>query len=87
VAGRAYYKEQAQEAAASGAVRRFVYKDAQSDKFWEIRALGSSYAVHFGKSGVTGTRQEKTFESAAACRTAAEKVIAEKLKKGYTEQA
>jgi predicted DNA-binding WGR domain protein len=64
-----------------------VYKDAQSDKFWEISVQGSSYTVRYGKSGVTGTRQEKTFESAAVCRTAAEKVIAEKLKKGYTEQS
>jgi predicted DNA-binding WGR domain protein len=59
----------------------------RSDKFWEISVQGTSYAVQFGKSGATGTRQEKSFESAAACRTAAEKVIAEKLKKGYTEQS
>jgi predicted DNA-binding WGR domain protein len=80
-------REQVQEVAASGAVRRFVYKDAPIYKFWEISVQGTAYAVRFGKSGVTGTRQEKTFESADVCRTAAEKVIAEKLKKGYTEQS
>jgi len=67
-----------------GDARRFEYTDGGS-KFWEIRVEGSSHTVRFGKIGTEGQSKTKDFDSAAAARTDADKLIAEKTKKGYEE--
>jgi uncharacterized protein (TIGR02996 family) len=66
-------------------MRRFEYKDAKSQKFWEIEIEGDAYTVRYGKIGTDGQVQTKTFASSDKAETAAEKIIAEKLKKGYKE--
>jgi predicted DNA-binding WGR domain protein len=67
------------------AKRTFVYKDAKSDKFWSIEVSGTKYTVNYGRTGTAGQTQVKEFDSAAECKKAAEKKIAEKTKEGYTE--
>ncbi|MCP2027890.1 putative DNA-binding WGR domain protein [Flavobacterium sp. HSC-32F16] len=61
------------------------YIDGTSDKFWEIEVSGSDYTVTYGKNGTSGTTQTKSFGSNEECLKMAEKVLAEKIKKGYSE--
>jgi predicted DNA-binding WGR domain protein len=68
------------------AKRTFVYKDAKSDKFWSIDVSGKKYTVNYGKTGTDGQTSVKEFDSPDECKKAAEKIIAEKTKKGYTEK-
>ena len=66
-------------------MRTFEFKDAKSDKFWHIELADSSFTVHFGRTGTNGQTQTKEFGSAEAAKKEYEKLIAEKVKKGYTE--
>ena len=67
--------------------RRFVYQDAKSDKFWDIEFEGTTQTVVYGKTGTTGREVVKEFATAEECTKESEKLIAQKLKKGYTELA
>jgi uncharacterized protein (TIGR02996 family) len=67
-------------------LRKFTYSDAKSHKFWNIELTGSSYTVTYGRQGTPGTTQTKKFASPAAAQKEHDKLVAEKLKKGYTEQ-
>lgn len=66
--------------------RNFVYQDGQSHKFWNIEINGQEYTVNYGKAGTQGQTQTKAFKSEAECQKAADKLIAEKVKKGYLEE-
>lgn len=66
--------------------RTFIYSDDKSNKFWTIEVKGNGYTVKFGKTGTDGQTQTKEFADEAACRIAAEKIISEKIRKGYVEQ-
>ena len=67
--------------------RRFVYQDAKSDKFWDIEFEGTTQTVVYGKTGTAGRETVKEFATAEECTKESEKLIAQKLKKGYTELA
>ena len=67
--------------------RRFVYQDAKSDKFWDIEFEGTTQIVIYGKTGTAGREAVKEFATAEECTKESEKLIAQKLKKGYTELA
>ena len=67
--------------------RRFVYQDAKSDKFWDIEFEGTTQTVVYGKTGTAGRETVKEFATAEECIKESEKLIAQKLKKGYTELA
>ncbi len=64
----------------------FEFKDKSSAKFWEINQTGKKVTIRFGKIGVAGQTTIKYFDSPAEAKTHADKVKAEKKKKGYTEQ-
>jgi uncharacterized protein (TIGR02996 family) len=66
-------------------MRTFVFTDATSNKFWHIALSGKSFTVQFGRVGTTGQTQTKTFISAAVAQKEHDKVVAQKLKKGYVE--
>lgn len=61
------------------------YIDGNSDKFWKIETAGLNYTVTYGKNGTAGTSQTKTFTTEEECLKMAEKILAEKIKKGYSE--
>lgn len=61
------------------------YIDGNSDKFWQIEVAGLQYTVTYGKNGTSGTSQTKAFSSEEECLKTAEKILAEKVKKGYSE--
>ncbi len=67
--------------------KQLAYKDDKSDKFWNIEVSGESFTVTYGKTGTAGQTQTKTFDSDAKCLREAEKLVNEKLKKGYMEDA
>ena len=67
--------------------RRFIYQDAKSDKFWDIDFEGTTQTVVYGKTGTAGREAVKEFATAEECIKESEKLIAQKLKKGYTELA
>ena len=67
--------------------RRFIYQDAKSDKFWDIEFEGTTQTVIYGKTGTAGREAVKEFATAEECTKESEKLIAQKLKKGYTELA
>lgn len=65
--------------------KHLKYIEGNSDKFWQIEVQGAAYTVVYGKNGTSGTAQTKTFADDEECLKAAEKVLAEKIKKGYSE--
>jgi predicted DNA-binding WGR domain protein len=83
-------KSQESSAGGSSAVaaptgRELVFQDGSSNKFWRIELEGSSHTVTFGRVGTQGQTQTKEFASEAEARKSYDKLVAEKLKKGYTD--
>ncbi|EMO83289.1 leucine-rich repeat domain-containing protein [Leptospira santarosai] len=62
-----------------------TYQDEGSNKFWSIDVSGSTFTVTFGKIGSSGQSSVKTFDDEQECLKEAEKLLREKLKKGYLE--
>ncbi|MDI7215029.1 leucine-rich repeat domain-containing protein [Leptospira santarosai] len=62
-----------------------TYQDEGSNKFWSIDVSGSTFTVTFGKAGSSGQSSVKTFDDEQECLKEAEKLLREKLKKGYLE--
>ncbi len=65
--------------------KHLKYIDGSSDKFWQIETSANQLTVTYGRNGTSGTSQTKTFGSDEECEKAAEKLLAEKVKKGYSE--
>jgi predicted DNA-binding WGR domain protein len=65
--------------------REFQFSEGSSNKFWAIEVDGTSQKVHFGRVGTSGQAQTKVFGSEDEAKKATDKLIAEKVKKGYKE--
>lgn len=65
--------------------RRFEFNDGNSSKFWSIRIVETEVEVRYGRIGTDGQRQTKTFDTLETAQRHAEKMIAEKMGKGYSE--
>ena len=61
----------------------YEFHDGSSAKFWSISIDESSYTVRYGKVGSKGQTKTKSFKSPTEASAAADKVTAQKLKKGY----
>lgn len=68
----------------SGA-RLFEFRDGRSDKFWEITLSGPAHTVRYGRVGTAGQSTTKQFPSAELAQASHDKLINQKLKKGYVE--
>ncbi|MCE7869947.1 DUF4132 domain-containing protein [bacterium CPR1] len=66
-------------------MRHFEFSEGSSNKFWEIDLQGDSLVVRWGKIGTAGQSQTKSFASEARSQLEHDKLIAEKLGKGYQE--
>jgi uncharacterized protein (TIGR02996 family) len=66
-------------------MRTFEFSDAKSHKFWNIEVEASTFTVHYGKIGTAGQKATRTFADDAAANAEADRLIAEKLRKGYRE--
>ncbi|MCU0849318.1 MAG: ankyrin repeat domain-containing protein [Spirochaetes bacterium] len=65
--------------------KELAYQNDRSNKFWKIETKGKNFTVTYGKAGTGGKTQTKEFDSEDKCKKEADRLIAEKLKKGYTE--
>lgn len=65
--------------------RMFEFSDGKSNKFWEIAIAGSKFTVHYGRIGATGQKTIKSLETPVKCQAAADKLIQQKMSKGYEE--
>lgn len=70
---------------ASGKARRFEFSEGASNKFWEIQLEGSGFCTRHGKIGAAGLSTSKSFSSPAEAQKEYDKLVAEKVKKGYVE--
>ena len=68
-------------------MKSFIYQDEKSHKFWAVEQQGNELHISWGKVGTQGQSQVKNFADAAAAEKAELKLIAEKTKKGYVEDA
>jgi predicted DNA-binding WGR domain protein len=66
--------------------RHFEFKDEKSSKFWEVTQTDESVTVRYGKTSTAGQSQAKALVDAAAATKHVQKLIAEKLGKGYVER-
>ncbi len=65
-------------------IRRYEFVEGTSNKFWEIEPAGSGFTARWGRIGALGRNEKQyTFASAAEATKAGDKLVAEKLKKGY----
>ncbi|MFO0926804.1 MAG: TIGR02996 domain-containing protein [Gemmataceae bacterium] len=74
----------AQPLAASGGLRTFEFSDA-SAKFWNIDLHGTRFYRHLRPHRHRRQTQEKTFSDPAKAQKEYDKLVAEKVKKGYRE--
>jgi predicted DNA-binding WGR domain protein len=65
--------------------RRFELVEGSSSKFWQIEVDAASYTVTYGRIGTAGVSKTTTCDSAVEASGDAEKLVREKLKKGYQE--
>jgi predicted DNA-binding WGR domain protein len=59
----------------------------RAEKFWEVSLSGAEVRVRFGKIGANGQTNLKTFPDAESASREVEKLVKEKLKKGYQESS
>lgn len=68
-----------------GSTRSLEFVGGGSAKFWEVICDGREVVVRYGRVGTTGQTTTKTLTTAAAAAVYVDKLIAEKLRKGYLE--
>ena len=66
--------------------RYFEFVGGTSAKFWEVSVSGCNVTVRYGRLGTSGQIQTKTLDDAVAAQKHAEKLIGQKLEKGYVEK-
>ncbi len=64
-------------------MKRFEFIEGGSRKFWEIGQNGNEMSVRYGRIGTIGQTQSKTFADEARTGREVQKLINEKVKKGY----
>ena len=62
---------------------RYEFRQGSSNKFWDITLRGKSFTTTYGKIGANGQTTIKKFASDATAQAEYEKLVAEKVKKGY----
>jgi len=70
----------------NGKSRHFEFVEGSSSKFWEITLDGSSFTTRFGRIGTSGQESLKEWDSADKAKKEYDKLVAEKVKKGYVEK-
>jgi predicted DNA-binding WGR domain protein len=74
---------------AGGRIPRREYQlvEGSSQKFWAIELDGTKHTIQFGRIGTAGQTQTKKFKTPEEARKAFEKLVREKVKKGYQRVA
>jgi predicted DNA-binding WGR domain protein len=68
-------------------MRRFEFTEGTSNKYWEIEYQGSAYTVRWGRIGAAPQQAKKEYGSPKEALAAYEKIVNEKLGKGYVEKS
>ncbi len=66
-------------------MRRFELSEGTSNKFWQIELADTSFTVTWGRMGTSGQTQTKSFDTSSKAQAEHDKLVKEKVKKGYTE--
>jgi uncharacterized protein (TIGR02996 family) len=66
-------------------MRTFEFREGKSNKFWNIDLQGNAFTVTYGRIGSAGQTQTRSFADAAQAQQEHDKLIREKLGKGYVE--
>ncbi|HMN46914.1 MAG TPA: DUF4132 domain-containing protein [Povalibacter sp.] len=66
--------------------RTFEFSEGTSNKFWTITLGGCTHTVSYGRIGTAGQALTAEFASEAEAQKSHDKLVAEKLKKGYVEK-
>ena len=66
--------------------RYLEFKDAKSNKFWEIESIGSTINIVYGKVGTDGQTIVKKTKGPNAAHAEVQKLVKSKLKKGYKKK-
>jgi DNA ligase-1 len=72
-------------AADRSGVRRFEFTQGSSSKFWEVWVAGSQMHTRYGRIGSGGQTTTKDYADEGAALKAMDKMIGEKMGKGYVE--
>jgi predicted DNA-binding WGR domain protein len=67
--------------------RHLEYQAASSNKFWEIEMTGNRVIARFGRIGTRGQTMAKLFADKASARSEFDRMLRQKLNKGYKEGA
>lgn len=70
---------------ASAAVRRCELVEGASAKYWEVSRQGSAITIRYGRIGTQGQTLTKTFDTEDRAQRELEKLLGEKIRKGYQE--
>ncbi|HEU0030178.1 MAG TPA: WGR domain-containing protein [Kofleriaceae bacterium] len=62
---------------------RYEFSEGTSNKFWQIDLSGKSFTTKYGKIGTPGQQTLKEFKTDAEAKKEYDKLVAEKVKKGY----
>ena len=65
--------------------RHFEFVAGSSSKFWGVSVADCTVTICFGRIGTAGQSQTKELVDAWAAQQHADKMVAEKIKKGYIE--
>ncbi len=79
-------KAAAKSGGGNGKTRHFEFVEGSSSKFWEISLDGTSFSTKFGRIGTSGQESLKEWDSEEKAKKEYDKLVAEKVKKGYVEK-
>lgn len=79
-----YYKPEIKVEA--GEIVLLTYKDDKSNKFWQVEQDGATLNISYGKTGTAGQKNVKEFDSVQKAEKERDKLITEKLGKGYVRE-
>jgi len=79
-------KAKASGGGGGGGHRHFEFVEGSSKKFWEIWMDGNSFCTKYGRIGTDGQETVKEFDTLDKAKKEYEKIVAEKVKKGYVEK-
>ena len=63
--------------------QRLEFKEGNSNKFWQIKLVGTNVEINWGKIGAKGTTKTMKFNSKDKAVEYMDKQIQSKIKKGY----
>ena len=69
-----------------GVMGRHPWEQGTSRKFWRAALAGRELTVTFGRIGSQGQSSLKAFDSEERAQREMDKLVAEKLRKGYVEE-